>query len=73
MLLWLQYPAFDGVGNALKASIAPKPGAERKISPNRRADAASTMTSGAGRPSNLAMKDLLAERDLVARGSRRDG
>ena len=69
MLLWLRYPAFDDIREALKASIAPEPGTERKISANRRANTACAVTPGAGCPGNFAVKDLLAKRDLVARCS----
>jgi hypothetical protein len=53
----------------LKASVAPKPSAEREISANRRANAARALTPGAGCPGNFVVKDLLAKRDLVARCS----
>ena len=69
MLLWLRYPAFDDIRDALKASVAPKPSAERGISANRRANAARALTPGAGCPGNFVVKDLLAKRDLVARCS----
>ena len=69
MLLRCRHSGLDGVGEALKASIAPEPGTERKISANRRANATCAMTPGARRPGNLAVKDLLAKRDLVTRCS----
>ena len=72
MLLRRWHSSLDGVSDTLKAPIAPEPCAERKISANRRANAACAVTPGARRPGNFAVKDLLAKRDLVARCSRRD-
>ena len=73
MLLWLRYSGFDDVGDALKASIAPKRGAGGQIRSHRCANTAGTVTPCARRPTNLAMEDLLAERDLLARGPWRYG
>src|SRR6476620_10317078 len=70
MLFWLWHSAFDSIGDALETAIAPKPCAEREIGANRRADAVGTVTPGTGCPGNLAMKDVLAERDLIVRCSR---
>jgi hypothetical protein len=70
MLLWLGHAALDGVGNALETSVAPQPIAAAKIGSDRRADAVGTVTPSTSRPGNLTMKDLLAERDLIARCSR---
>src|SRR5262249_9245150 len=69
MLLWLRHSSLDGISDTLKAPIAPKPRAKGEISPNWCAHTASTMTSGARGPGNLAVKDLLAKRDQVARCS----
>jgi hypothetical protein len=69
MLLRLRHSILDYIGDALKAPIAPKPCPAREISSYRCANAVGTVTPGARRPSNLAMEDFLAERDLLARCS----
>jgi len=67
MLLGLRNPVLDGVGNTLKTAIAPQPHSAGKISTHSRANAIGAVTPGARPPGNLAIKDPLAERDLLSR------
>src|SRR6476661_7732525 len=69
MPLWLQHSFLDGVGDALKAAIAPKPRAQGEIGSRRCAYAVVAVTPGACCPRNLAMENLLAKRHLLARCS----
>jgi hypothetical protein len=66
MLLWLWHAVLDGVGDALKTSVAPKPSTARKISADGRTESVGTVTAGASASGNLSVKDLFAERDLFS-------
>ena len=70
MLLRLRNAILDDVGDALKTAVAPEPRAAREVGADRRADSVSAVTSGAGCSGHLAMKDLLAERDLLSGSTR---
>ena len=67
MLLGLRHAVLNGVGDALKAAVAPQPRSARKIGAYWRANAVGAVTPGAGPSGNLSVKDLLAERDLLSR------
>ena len=56
MLLWLRHAVSDDIGDALEATIAPQPRSTGQISAHWGADAVSSVTSGAGRTGNLAMR-----------------
>ena len=65
----LSTPVLIGIGDALKAAIAPKPSAQGEIGSRWCAYSVRAVTPGACGPGHLAMKDFLAERNLLARCS----
>src|SRR4051812_14801975 len=65
MLLRLLHAFPDDVGYALQAAVTPEPGSRCEVGSHWRATAIGAVAAGACRTRDLAMEDLLAQRDLI--------
>ena len=66
MLFRFWHTLFDCLGEACQTAVAPEPGTAAEIRSDGTADAVRAMASGACCACDLAVEDLLAERDLIA-------